>query len=45
MSWLQWPSTEMDIEAALMEAQTEANKDEWLDDGAVEIGSNEEYNS
>ncbi|KIM77753.1 hypothetical protein PILCRDRAFT_11836 [Piloderma croceum F 1598] len=37
------PSTEIDAEAALMEALTDADEDERLDDGAVEIGSDEEY--
>ena len=27
-----------------MEALADADEDEWLDDGAVEIGSDEEYN-
>lgn len=36
-------STEMNVEAALMEALAEAEEDEWLDDGAMEIGSDEEY--
>jgi hypothetical protein len=38
------PSTEIDAEAALMEALAEVEEDEWPDDGAVEVGSNEEYN-
>ena len=37
-------STEIDVEAALMEVLADADEDEWLDDGAVEIGSDEEYN-
>jgi len=36
-------STEIDAEAALMEALADADEDERLDDGAVEIGSDEEY--
>jgi hypothetical protein len=36
-------STEIDAEAALMEALADANEDERLDDGAVEIESDEEY--
>jgi hypothetical protein len=40
---LSWPiHTEIDMEAALMEALADADEDEQLDDGAVEIGS-EEY--
>jgi hypothetical protein len=39
----QLTSTEIDAEAALMEALADADEDEWLDDGAVEIGSDEEY--
>jgi hypothetical protein len=27
----------------LMEALADADEDEWLDDGAVKIGSDEEY--
>ena len=41
---LSWPaSTEIDVEAALMEALADADEDERLDDGAVEIRSDEEY--
>src|ERR1700677_4422298 len=36
-------STEIDTEAVLMEALADADEDERLDDGAVEIGSDEEY--
>ena len=36
-------STEMDVEAALMEALADADEDEQLDDRAVEIGFNKEY--
>ena len=38
------PSTVIDAEAALMEALAEVEEDEWPDDGAVEVGSEEEYN-
>jgi hypothetical protein len=36
-------STEIDAEAALMEALADADEDEQLNKGAVEIGSDEEY--
>ena len=39
------PSTKIDAKAALMEALAEVEEDEWPDDGAVEVGSDEEYNS
>ena len=39
------PSTEIDAEAALMEALAEVEEDEQPDDGAVEVGSDKEYNS
>ena len=38
------PSTKIDAEAALMEALAEVEEDEWPDDGAVEVSSEEEYN-
>jgi hypothetical protein len=38
------PSMAMNVEAVLMEALAEAEEDERLDDGAVEICSDEEYN-
>jgi hypothetical protein len=38
------PSAEIDAEAALMEALAEVEEDERPDDGAVEVGSDEEYN-
>jgi len=37
-------SAEIDAEAALMEALAEVQEDELPDDGAVEIGSDKEYN-
>jgi hypothetical protein len=37
-------STEINAEAALMEALAEVQEDERPDDGAVEVGSDEEYN-
>ena len=37
-------SAEINAEATLMEALAEVQEDEWSDDGAVEIGSDEEYN-
>jgi hypothetical protein len=36
-------STEIDAEAALMETLADADEDKQLDNGAVEIGSKEEY--
>jgi hypothetical protein len=36
-------STEIDAEPALMKALADADEDERLDDGAVEIGSDKEY--
>ena len=36
-------STEIDVEAVLMEALADADKDKQLDDGEVEIGSDKEY--
>jgi hypothetical protein len=36
-------STEIDAEAVLMESLVYADEDKQLGDGAVEIGSNEEY--
>jgi hypothetical protein len=41
---LRSPSIAINVEAALMEALAEAEEDERLDDGAVEICSDEEYN-
>jgi len=35
---------EIDAEAVLMEALAEVEEDEWPDDGAVEVDSDEEYN-
>src|SRR6267154_1253213 len=37
-------SAEIDAEAALMGALAEVQEDEWSDDGAVEVGSDKEYN-
>jgi hypothetical protein len=34
---------EIDAKAELMQALTEIDEDEWLDDGAVEILSEDEY--
>ena len=36
--------TKIDAKAALMEALAEVEEDEWPDDGAVEVSSEEEYN-
>ena len=38
------PITKIDSEAMLMEALAEVEEDERPDDGAVEVGSDEEYN-
>ena len=35
---------EIDAELALMQALAEVEEDEWLDDGEIEIPSDEEYN-
>jgi hypothetical protein len=38
------PSRTIEEEEEVMEqAMAEAQEDEWLDDGAIEIGSDEEY--
>ena len=39
------PSIAINVEAALTETLAEAEEDECLDDGAVEICSDEEYNA
>ena len=35
---------EINAESALMQALAEVEEDEWLDDGEIEIPSDEEYN-
>ena len=41
--WSRLPPEEVDAESQLMEALAELEEDEWLDDGEVEIPSDEEF--
>ena len=37
-------NVEIDTKSALMQVSAEVEEDEWLDDGEIEIPSDEEYN-